>query len=498
MPLTIEQIARMDEILKQDRFNKMDSILQNPIEQPQSQSIPSWSDSFKTGFGLNKAVGYGTQMIQSIPAMWELAKSIAQMGFTPLTAPPEAAQTIQGLSKIPGAMYDRWSDPMKTMREDPAGAYGLLGDASMLATGGGSLLSKVPGLAKTGQVISKVGAMAEPITAVTQAVGVPLRILSKTNVPEWAYGTAMKMPPGSLRIEERAQILDYLVRKEKLSLGSNTRDKLNNLVETIEKKIQPTLDSLSVSGSEFDMAPVYKELDDLKITFANRRNAKEVNAIIDEVKRTYMDHDFITKTEMSPLQPTTNILYQQQFPWIETKPITISREAGLSKAQTLKKGAYAELETFYKKGAAPETARAGLKNDFDSIGVSKVASKLRENILNHPDTPNWIKPLLEREAGAMQARKWVERAANRGANIDPMSLGSMAFGILTEAGVPAALAYQIGGSRWFLSKMALLAAHPPIKLSSGMSFSRAGARQLSLNPYNQMAEDLMKQPIEVR
>ena len=55
----------------------------------------------------------------------------------------------------------------------------------------------------------------------------------------------------------------------------------------------------------------------------------------------------------------------------------------------------------------------------------------------------------------MSARKWVERAANRGGNINPASLGSMLFGVLSEGGVPAAMAFRLAMDQNMMSRFAI-------------------------------------------
>lgn len=445
--------------------DEFDQYLVKPEGPPQTEeqgfvsktisNIPK--SGYEFGKGMVSAIIHPAQTIENIVGLPKgLGMYIDKKLGRKLTPEQEFyAEKAETVGNFYADRYGGWENLKKTISEDPVG---FAADLSVVAGGTGAAL-KAGGLTKAASVAGKVSQITNPAAWPGEIVGGVRKTVGATKIPESLYARTMKIPPGSLRIEDRESIINTLVRKEKLGLDAGTRDKLNNIIGEIESEIKPALERISQKGAELNMQMVYTELDKLKSRFANRSDAKHAFGLIDEVKRDYMEHDFVTKTLASPLKERTNPLFKEAEPWKETKPEVLSREAFLDKAQEMKKGLYGQLETYYKKGAMPETGRVGIKNDIEAAGMAKVASTLREGILSHPDTPAWMKTKLEREAGAMMARKWVERAANRGGNLDPMSLGAMAFGIASEGGIPAATAYKIATSQSILSRLALLIAH---------------------------------------
>lgn len=87
-------------------------------------------------------------------------------------ATPELEQ-FNNVVKFFGDRYGSVEKFKKTVIEDPAGA---LADISTVLTGGGSAttklgqISKVAPIVKTGEVVSKAGAMVEPVTAITKTL----------------------------------------------------------------------------------------------------------------------------------------------------------------------------------------------------------------------------------------------------------------------------------------------------------------------------------------
>ena len=89
------------------------------------------------------------------------------------------------------------------------------------------------------------------------------------------------------------------------------------------------------------------------------------------------------------------------------------------------------------------------------MAKSRAASAIREAILSHPDIPQSVAKNLSREAGLANARKWVERATNRGGNLDPISLDGIVFGMLIEGGLPGTVAYRIAKSQPVMSRLGI-------------------------------------------
>ncbi len=259
-----------------------------------------------------------------------------------------------------------------------------------------------------------------------QALGKGIGTIAKSTVPESIMSRTMKMPPGSLKAESREKVLETMVRQEKLPLGKKTLPKMNEMIAEIDDGIAKTLENISSQGGSIDANSMSRALDKLKTRFANRSNPKEYYDVIDSVKQDYISHSFVNRGQLS-----------------------------LSDAQKLKKGTYEEIQAYYGKLHKPETGRVGIKNDIEAQAKAEVAKTLRQEVLNHPDVPESIRKSMGKEAGLMNARKWVERAVNRGQNLDPINLSGMLFGVLVEGGVSKAVAYRIAMSQPVMSRLAI-------------------------------------------
>lgn len=385
-----------------------------------------------------------SQMVSNIPSSGvEFLKNTVQ----PLLHPIETGKTLgkTGLGfiekLIPGDQgHEAYADSMlnffveryggmdrflNTIQSDPVG---FASDLSTVFGGAGTALqaSKIGLLSKAGKVASTAGKVLNPAMAPFEAAGGVRKLISKTEIPESLYARTMKMPPGSLREEGRASVLQTLVREEQLPLGKQTLVKVKQIVNDLDNRITKTLEDLSQQGSTVDINVVVNALDDLKQTYKNRPNPQPYYDAVDAVKADYINHSFSRQGKLT-----------------------------LTDAQALKKGTYQEIQSYYLKQQKPETGRIGIQNDVDAASKAKAAAALRQAVLDEPSVPQGIKTAMKREAGLMNARKWVERATNRGKNLDPISLSGMLFGVLAEKGIPGAAAWRIAVSQPVMSRFAI-------------------------------------------
>jgi hypothetical protein len=352
---------------------------------------------------------------------------------------------------------NRFGHPYETLKQDPVG---MLADVSSVLSLAG-MGERLPGVAGTISKLAKTGAeLTNPITPVSKTVSALRQGIGATQIPEWMMGHTMKMPPGSVRDEIRGSILDTLVRKEGLPLTGKTLPQMNKTIGELDNGITSTLENLSSAGSEFDIDVVTKALDDLKGTYKNRPRPDHYNKVIDQVKDDYINHAFVNQGKIN-----------------------------LSDATELKKGTYAEIENYYKKQQKPETGRAGIRNDVEATAKAKAAAALREAVLSHPDVPPEIRSTMAKEAGLLNARKWVERALNRGGNLDPINLSGMLFGALVDGGLPGAIAYKIATSQTVMSRMAVTLARGSQKAAAvGRVAKPASLVEYQMNQINRAAE----------
>jgi len=206
------------------------------------------------------------------------------------------------------------------------------------------------------------------------------------------------------------------------------------------------LKNLSRVGADADIGVITKRLEALKKKYANRPDAQPYMDAIDKVKDQFIEHSFVSGGRIS-----------------------------LADAHQLKKGTYQEIQSWYKKGQKPETGRVGIRNDPQAVAKAEAAATLRDAVLEHPRVPAKIKAMMKKEAGLMNARKWVERATNRGGNLDVINLSGMMFGVLVDRGVPGALAWKIVSTQGAKSRLAIGIANGSEKLRKLGVVTKAGS-----------------------
>jgi muramidase (phage lysozyme) len=140
----------------------------------------------------SSAVKYGKELYEAVTNPIETAKSIGMVaagGLKNIT--PEVVQKfITSIAKEPGQI-DQAVEMANAVGGEYAKKYGTLegfkqavasdpvsviGDLSLLMTGGGSVVGKVPGLAKAGQMTAQVGRTIDPFNVVTSAVTKPAKL----------------------------------------------------------------------------------------------------------------------------------------------------------------------------------------------------------------------------------------------------------------------------------------------------------------------------------
>lgn len=287
-------------------------------------------------------------------------------------------------------------------------------------------LAQVGGLAKTAGALSTVADITNPIGTAGKVVSGVRKVIGSTGLPESLMARTAKIPPGSLRDTERTKVLKTLVRDEGIPLGKNTVAKMTDTIADLDTTISREINAASRAGADMDVNRISTALDDLKRTYANRPKPQDYYDTIDAVKQDYLNHAFNNQGRIS-----------------------------LEDAHALKKGTYAEIQDYYMKQQKPETGRVGIKTDVEAAGKAVAAKTLREEVLNNPAIPDSVKTMMKREAGLMNARKWVERATNRGGNLDPVGLSGMLFSVMVEGGIPGAAAWRIATSQPVMSRIAI-------------------------------------------
>ena len=424
--------------------------------------------------GLYNTVAHPQQTVEGLTLLGEGAKQ-AVFGNRPAAQQyDENGNPLPGLSDEDRTKADAVFAPTKkTIMESvehPAGIPGRVGNyaldhpvnAAMYVSGvagGIRKAAEIGDLATVAKLAKDIETYINPVSAVSKGAATLANKISDTNLPEKIMGRTMKIPPGSLKQGGRESVLQTVTREQGLPLGANTVDQYTDIVGKLDKDITRQIDSAAKGGAQVNMDRVTTALEKLKDNYKNRRDSQAYFDAIDKVKADLIDHDFnerISKTSMKPV--SSNILGPDGKPIVTLQPVTEQVRTGfmdVDKAHQLKKGLYQEVQDWYMKAQKPETGRVGLHNDVEAVAQAEAAGVLRDEILNNPQVPYSVKKSLRTEAGLLNARKWVERATNRGGNLDPISISGMMFGVMVDHGLPGAAAWRLVMSQPVMSRIAI-------------------------------------------
>ncbi len=451
-----------------------------PIQQP---SIPQrlW-----TGAGKNIADFYNAPSI--IRSLGGLLEGGIETGIRALQpAGPEYPASPRGQAFEQG-IVNPLAQEIAKQRQDP---FGYMMDVPgkmvnyAIDNPVNTLMNVAPFMPKN------VAPWVNPLSLATKPVTYGLNKIAQSNIPESIFLRTSKIPSGSVSQPIRQEIASTMVRKEKIPLGATSVDKMTNIVGELEPRITQALKNLSegqvwkreiptpgtsitgmvetqlpysqgirtVPGQSIDVSKIANALDELKGKYKNSLDADAYFNTIEEVKQKIINKAFNNDGKIS-----------------------------LIEAHNIKKGIYGDIQSYYKKRQMPETGRVGIKSADEAAAQAKVAQVIRQEILDNPLVPNMVKQDMAREAGIMQARKWVERATNRAGNLEVMDLSGMLFGVLVEHGVGGAIAWRVAKSQPVMSRLAISLAKTR-KPMGGMSTAIPYIATEVTDPYVDMANE---------
>ncbi len=417
------------------------------------EAPPPDSNVIPRTLGQRLLSGAGKNIGQMASGMYQLGKA----GLETYVGMPEGAESfvqmgkgvVQQVKEIPGEVKELAKEPSAI----PGKALDYVIDnpinAAMMLSGGLGTAGKVAGvagMAKTAGALGKAAELVNPFSLAGKGVAGVVNKVGETRLPEALMRRSMKIPPGSESDEVVQDVLNTMVRKERLPLTENTLSMMNSRISQIENDTQAVFKNLSSpelgQGTEIDINKAVDALDQVKADYKNRGRPAYYQKAVERVQEDYTIHDFIKRQQIvtDPSGTTTAVP---------------TGKATLYDANQLKKGIYEEIGEYYKKGQKPETGRTGIQNQAEARAKAKLAYEIKDAILQDPSVPKDVKFNMKKEAGLMNARKWVERALNREMNKDPLSLPSLLFGIMVHSHIPAAVAYKIGMSQKVLSRVAV-------------------------------------------
>jgi muramidase (phage lysozyme) len=167
----------------------------------------------------SSAMKYGKDLFDAVTNPVETVKNIGMVaagGFK--NAMPESVQKfIASIASEPGQIdqavamanavggeyakkYGSIEGFKQALATDPVS---VMGDVSILLTGGGAAASKVPGLARTGQLVSQAGRTIDPFNIATKAVTKPLQLAEALAISP-VLGTATGAGAESIREAAKA------------------------------------------------------------------------------------------------------------------------------------------------------------------------------------------------------------------------------------------------------------------------------------------------------
>jgi muramidase (phage lysozyme) len=164
------------------------------------------------------AAKYGKELYQAVTNPIQTLSSILDVGagalknITPKSIAsfidifdrnPEAAQrAVQAANAVGGEYAKRYGSLEGFKQAVATDPVSVMGDMSILLTGGGSAVAKVPGLTQGGQIIAQAGRTIDPFNIATKAVTKPLQLAEALATP--ALGTATGAGAESIREAAKA------------------------------------------------------------------------------------------------------------------------------------------------------------------------------------------------------------------------------------------------------------------------------------------------------
>lgn len=164
------------------------------VAQAPQDTQKSWGD---VAYGAvtnlpSSAAKYGKELVQAITSPIDTAKAVAQVAggavinqlpkgaqdwlLSVANDPEKMQQSVQMAQQVGGEYAKKYGSVEGLKNAIATDPVSVIGDLSILMTGGGALTAKVPGLATTGKAVSQVGRMIDPLNLATKAVTKPAQL----------------------------------------------------------------------------------------------------------------------------------------------------------------------------------------------------------------------------------------------------------------------------------------------------------------------------------
>jgi muramidase (phage lysozyme) len=191
-----------------------------PVAAPVENKPMDWQSTLATAVTNlpSSALKYGKDLYSAVTNPIDTAKSVGMVAAGGLkNLMPESVQKfIASIAKEPGQIdqavamanavggeyakkYGSVEGFKQALASDPVS---VMGDLSILLTGGGAVAAQVPGLARTGQIVSQAGRTIDPFNIAVKSVTKPLQLAEMLTTP--ALGSATGAGAESIREAAKA------------------------------------------------------------------------------------------------------------------------------------------------------------------------------------------------------------------------------------------------------------------------------------------------------
>lgn len=341
-------------------------------------------------------------------ALPETTKNLSTMSLlfgSPLGQIPHPAilkkkqEIYNGLDKYARERYGTIENLKNTIATDPAG---VMGDVASILTSG-SMIAGATNLPKTARILSKMGTMAEPLTAAMLPAKGALKAIAKTGLPEKAYISAVKPQFTKKKGVERTLQESKVGLEQGIMPNEAGLEKLKGRIAQIESTVGEAIESAGGNAKQLASQDILKYVPD----------------ILDE----YAKKSIVPSESIDIIKSATDKFISEHGDFV-----------GLEHALQLKKGLYEDLKGKY---GVQTTAPRELVDTYKSIARGLKDSIYDAVLESHPE----LRLLGQEESHLLGLKGAIEQGAQRIAKRDIMGIG-----LPLKTGVAASIGKMTGSA----------------------------------------------------
>lgn len=213
--------------------------------------------------------------------------------------PQTKAQTIDQVGKFIKDRYGSLDKFSQTVMKDPVG---VLADASLILTGGGTAAARLPGVAgKVGKAVQTAGKVVEPITLIKEATKIAAAKVIPKAAPTELFESSAKF--STTFPKEKRKALAETALEHGILPTSKGVDKLNKLIKESESVLNKLLENATKLGAKIPRKAVFTHLKKVRQELGGIRleGGKDLN-LINKMAKEFTEH--LKTLKKSNLTPT--------------------------------------------------------------------------------------------------------------------------------------------------------------------------------------------------